>query len=175
MQTTRHNLPNGGLETGVPVSPVKLWNPKRKMNEATNYVLLKQKGQPYAYWWEDDGDRWVNFNGGWWPKSETDTILERAVAENFEDLDHMKADWLRPDSESGWLSPEGRFYGCSYSYHDLVAWLILKKDVGELERSGWARVLGRTTDGIYCLRFLTAEQRNWCSAHGYLFDENNSS
>lgn len=47
---------------------------------------------------------------------------------------------LDPWSDQGWLSPDGRFYGCGFFAHDDLAHALLGKHVGELEDAGWIRV-----------------------------------
>ncbi|OAH23775.1 hypothetical protein AX289_25125 [Methylorubrum populi] len=47
---------------------------------------------------------------------------------------------LDPWSNQGWLSPDGRFYGCRFFAHDELAHSLLGKHVGELEEAGWIRV-----------------------------------
>jgi hypothetical protein len=94
--------------------------------------------------------------------------LETTLARDYEELDHSKTGLLKPDSVDGWLSPEGRFFGCDYYRHDAVAQLILKQTVTDLERQGWLRVTGYW---IVSGRCATAPQRNWASRFGYEIDE----
>lgn len=41
---------------------------------------------------------------------------------------------------TGWLSPDGNFFGCAYYLHSLQAKFILKKTELELENEGWCRI-----------------------------------
>ncbi|MFC6047413.1 hypothetical protein ACFPYM_06145, partial [Methylobacterium hispanicum] len=54
--------------------------------------------------------------------------------------EHASRLLLDPWSDQGWLSPEGRFYGCAFFAHDDLAHALLGKHVGELEDAGWIRV-----------------------------------
>jgi hypothetical protein len=47
---------------------------------------------------------------------------------------------IDPWSNQGWLSPEGKLYGCAYYGHDDLAYALLRKTPGGMEWSGWVRV-----------------------------------
>ena len=119
-------------------------------------------------WWESDGDQWRNSAGGWMPKRDNDVVLEECEAKDFGSLDWTKTYLLKPDSNMGWLSRAGRFYGCSYMDHDLLAYYVLRKDVSELEDTGWVRVLH---DGFECQERLSPEQRNFLQTRGHIVGE----
>jgi hypothetical protein len=144
--------------------------------------MMKQKwhllGTTYwkaaAYWVRDVGSEgyWMNTVGGMIPKTKGDTILDTKVVEDHSELDWSVTGYLITDTDCGWLSPEGKWYGCSFENHDLVADLILKQSRRDLDRAGWVRVSGRKANspGGYswdCENRLTPEQRNWLSHEGH--------
>jgi hypothetical protein len=144
--------------------------------------MMKQKwhllGTSYwpsaAYWVRDVGSEsyWMNTVRGMIPKSKSDTILDTAVVDDYAELDWSRTGYLMTDTTCGWLSPEGKWYGCSFENHDLVADLILKQSRRSLERAGWVIVSGRKRNcpGGYswnCDTRLTPEQRNWLSHEGH--------
>lgn len=47
---------------------------------------------------------------------------------------------LDPWAREGWLSPDGKFYGCGFYGHDDIAQALLRKRVPDLEHEGWVRV-----------------------------------
>jgi hypothetical protein len=47
---------------------------------------------------------------------------------------------LDPWSDQGWVSPDGRFYGCAFFAHDDIAYSLIRKSPGLLEHEGWLRV-----------------------------------
>ncbi len=47
---------------------------------------------------------------------------------------------LDPWAYEGWLSPDGKFYGCGFYGHDDIGYSLLRKSVGMLESEGWVRV-----------------------------------
>jgi hypothetical protein len=47
---------------------------------------------------------------------------------------------LDPWAYEGWLSPDGKFYGCGFYGHDDLAYALLRKSVAVLESEGWVRV-----------------------------------
>lgn len=123
------------------------------------------------YWWEDAGHQYLNSAGGGFQKvggRGFDEIVERVEAECYEDLDHKKTSLWKPESDTGWLSPTGEFYGCSYADHDRLAELVLKTAVCELEKTGWIRV-PRQRAVLYCDLFPTDAQRDWARDHGHPF------
>jgi len=117
-------------------------------------------------WYEDDGNRWKNFNGGWCDKSPTDKILETQDAEDIHDLDWTKTNLVDKNSKSGWLDREGKFTGCQSRNHDIVADLVFNKTVTELEKAGWVRIY--YIDEWACDMRMSVEQRNFMSTNGYL-------
>jgi hypothetical protein len=144
--------------------------------------MMKQKwhllGTTYwpsaVYWVRDIGSEsyWMNMVGGMIPKGKSDTILDTKIVESYDDLDWSVTGYLVTDTVCGWLSPEGKWYGCTNENHDLIADLILKRSRRELDRAGWVKVYGRKSNspGGYsweCERRLTPEQRNWLSYEGH--------
>ena len=68
------------------------------------------------------------------------TGLEVAQAEKINDLDWNDTLILSKKLRTGWLSPEGRFYGCEPWCHRLQAELIHERTERELEEEGWVRI-----------------------------------
>lgn len=89
------------------------------------------------FWWElEDGLLYNRAGGHNAYDPETDgPIVE---AESFEDLDWSCL--IDPKSKLGWISPDGRFYGCAYTDHADVADLYFKKSESELEDEGWVKI-----------------------------------
>lgn len=134
------------------------------------YDLTTSGGRRAPQWYEDRGEDYYDpVNGGLYPKTGV-AVQDSVIAEKYEDLDHSK--WLiDPDSPAGWLSPRGKFYGCACQNHVLVARLVIRMRVRDMEQRGWIHV-GGLRALLHCHRFPTAEQRNWVaqSDHGYRFD-----
>ena len=78
----------------------------------------------------------------------------------------------QPKSDAGWLDREGRFYGCDSRSHDTYAHYIFKKEVVDLEKTGWVRVYGKSSEpqwaigGGFGLR-LSEVQKMWLDRNGY--------
>jgi hypothetical protein len=47
---------------------------------------------------------------------------------------------LDPWSDQGWVTTEGRFYGCRFYAHDEIAYSLIQKSPYALEAAGWLRV-----------------------------------
>lgn len=76
---------------------------------------------------------------------------------------------LRPDSDSGWVSPDGRFWGCASVAHEWLLHSLVRKSVHEASREGWVRMAGDVlfhgdatgpSGEIYGGRELTQRQRD---------------
>lgn len=138
---------------------------------------------------DDDGGWWyeynvhpfsgnmayLNFAGAGMDEKGHEKVRFEVRAESFDDLDWSETALVQPDSEAGWLDRGGRFYGCFDAHHDYCARYLLKKEVGELEKTGWVRVYGKGIEmewflGGVCTKSLrlSAEQRNWLSTNGYV-------
>ena len=95
----------------------------------------------YTYdngWWEYDPDTGMvyNRNGGWHnykynPKEE---IIEST-------WDDILAMTIRDDSyTTGWIAPDGEFFGCAPMDHVRLAKYYLKTDEEYLEKEGWLKI-----------------------------------
>lgn len=126
----------------------------------------KKKPGPRAFWMLDSGRDWVEVGRSRSrEKHAKDEVLEVAEAEHFTLLDWRKTPYYTPEANSGWLSREGRFYGCPNYCHDVLAWCVLGMKVPELERLGWVRVYSE--NWYVCSTRLSAEQKNWLSMNGH--------
>jgi len=126
-----------------------------------------EKKQRYFFWMrESEDERWVQFVKGLWrPKHDGDIVK---LCDKVEDtcLLDWSGTWLyRPESTAGWLTREGRFYGCPTYYHDQLAQYVMGIKASEAEEAGWVRV--KDTKYYNCLKKLSPEQKNWLSAKGY--------
>lgn len=143
---------------------------KGETNMKTTYCLVQM--HPCAdprivmtSWYEDDGDKWQNYMGGWCTKSDKDIVLETQEAEDIHELDWLKTSLINDKEISGWLNRSGRFYGCNSQAHDLVADLVFNKSVQEMEDEGWVRIYGETA--FACMKPMSPEQRNYMLDKGY--------
>lgn len=134
------------------------------------YFLVKPGGQkkPAAksFWMTDNGENWIEVGRSRFKdKHDKDEVLEVVAEEHFTLLDWRKTPYYNPEASSGWLSREGRFYGCPTFCHDVLAWCVLGVKVVELERLGWVRIYSETW--YVCQMRLSAEQGNWLSLNGH--------
>lgn len=97
------------------------------------------------FWWELEDGLIYNRVGGHtaYDPEVCGPIVE---VESFEDLDWSCL--LKPDSKLGWVSPDGRFYGCEYTDHADVADLYFKKSERELEDEGWVKIWWSNFDHV---------------------------
>lgn len=122
----------------------------------TYYLVDPGRGMPR--WCElafdsDTGARiWIDFKARRMPyaaarpiahvQGESQHATIDAVPEEVAQMERRLAfrHLLDPWSDQGWVSPDGRFYGCAYYEHDDIAQALLRKTPGMLEHLGWIRV-----------------------------------
>lgn len=124
------------------------------------YLKYSNGEKKFNGWWEIDGDRLYNRSGGWhhYTPSPDDVVVE---AVDWDDLDYSP--YLFPDSEYGWLSPDGQWYGCEFMDHYLIAKKVLHSSEEVLELDGWVKAF-RDCDWntqFYCGQQYTRAQYDW--------------
>lgn len=155
-------------EAGEVVIEIKPFGSKTSPNLPTFVLKQDYMGN---YWWEDGGAFWINSAGGRCHKSKNDVILQ-TVQSAFEDLDWTITSYVEPDSKTGWLSPDGKYWGCSTQNHRSVADLVLKSSSEKLLDQGWVKVNGiNAPGGAFCDFFnekpLNDIQRKFLIDNGY--------
>lgn len=128
---------------------------KKFLHEFSRYAdgSVKDNG-----WWEIVGDRLYNINGGFHYLCDTSPNQIIVEAEDFHDLDWSCL--LRPDSPYGWIDVHGKFFGCHFMEHDLLAEYYFKCSEIDLENAGFVKVY-RNYDGkqsYYTQKHLTEQQ-----------------
>ena len=128
-------------------------------------------------WWEIEGEYLYNRAGGrhrYTPK-EDDEIREG----EWEDI--IREAVIRNDETTGWIAPEGRFYGCWPRDHRDVARYVFGCEEIELEEKGFCKIyetplqvrissgdLFKDRYGYYPRgRRLTAEQKRTLQEKGF--------
>lgn len=66
--------------------------------------------------------------------------FETMQAESVHDLDWNGTVVLNKKLRTGWLNPEGEFFGCEPWCHKLQAQIIHRSDERKLEEGGWVRI-----------------------------------
>lgn len=100
-----------------------------------------------------------------------DLLKEGIVPDSVRDLETAAATRtiLDPTSDQGWLARDGTFYGCKFFAHDLIAYQLLHRHVGDLEYDGWIRVHADSYRmGEYSNRYPTKEQLDALGRLGFV-------
>lgn len=128
--------------------------------------------------WQIDGDKLLNPFGGWhcYRPKPTDEIVE---AESWADLPSIEDQLVDNTQKSGWVSPDGIFYGCAFFCHEKVADLVLHRTEEELENSGWVKIFRsshpwaavKTEYDWYKVGRLTKAQQDTLMEKGFQFKE----
>lgn len=144
------------------------------------FSLVKLDETIAPVWLEHENDFWwKRENGQRTRKYDFNIILETQEAEDFEYLDWSKCNLTDNTLESGWLSPEGKFYGCHAFDHDRVARLLLKMKPDAILRLGWVHITDKEESFSYKAR--TQQQIDWMYEQGFtpnrsqkLLEQNNN-
>lgn len=159
-------------ESGESVWRMTMGRPEKRQAVA----LIKIPCWQRPTWMRDAGEWWRNMGGGGFPKSASDEVIARAeiVDGDWQALDWTMTDYGRNQGDAGWLDRDGNMTRCQSTEHDDVAYLILKKDVSELEAAGYVRVDGRGQKGKCAYRMdrdgkftVSPAQRAWLLANGH--------
>lgn len=142
------------------------------------FYKIKRKGTilDSAYWATESVNEydeiWVNLRGGWCMKSADDEIV--AVAEYADEDAFVAANrkdvyayLIKPESDYGWLAPDGTFYGCDYASHSDVACFYFDKDDITLEEEGWVKIFRSFESGktVYSQLKVSPQQRDFLENH----------
>ena len=95
----------------------------------------------YNGWWQYEDGYLYNRVGGHHRADPDEKMWKYSKVVEVNDRDDLDYSYiLNPDSDLGWISPDGRFYGCGYRDHAAVAERVLKKTDDQLEDEGWVKV-----------------------------------
>jgi len=105
--------------------------------------------------------KFVKINNFWW-RYDDKTLLDDATvynvnefgkmsnldltnekiteAESWQALNWQETDVYNNNIKTGWLSPNGTFYGCKTEYHSLQAYLVHNKKEKQLEKEGFVKI-----------------------------------
>jgi hypothetical protein len=133
--------------------------------------IPEEKSDGSTFWRKEQNGMWINSAGGrcnihTTNDSDSWIVVETVYADDFDELDWSKTYLNDPEKESGWLSPEGIFYGCPYESHDDCAYYILKKSVAELENEGYIRIYHK--DQWSCSKDITEVQAKFLLDNNYI-------
>lgn len=103
-------------------------------------------------------------------------VIKAVWADSFDQLDWKESSYYVQDGESGWLSPDGTFYGCHYGGHSNLARRIVGMGYGEIEAAGYVHVDEAGAKDKYSWRMRdesmqpTEAQKQWLIQHGHDLD-----
>jgi hypothetical protein len=117
----------------------RLW--AHNSEEALTFHLLDNFG--VQTWWQYDEKRnyYYNSAGGGSPKRVTDKVIKTQIAQNW-DMFYDDPATCDETSDTGWLAPDGTFYGCDSSGHSYTASSIIGTSEKRLDALGWAKLRG---------------------------------
>ena len=121
------------------------------------------------YWWEYDDSTPINNarlkNIGLGQNSGNDlTGYEIIEADSWYDLDWKGTKVYSPEYFTGWVSPDGKFYGCDYEYHLEQALFVHKTTMRDLEERGFIKITKKLRSDEYMVlntAKITPKQFKW--------------
>ena len=86
-------------------------------------------------WWQLKDNYVYNMFGG---RHLAEPDLFTVEAPDWEDLDWSCL--LDRESYTGWIAPDGTWFGCADGDHGLIAKFLLKSSETQLEQKGWVKI-----------------------------------
>ena len=120
-----------------------------EINKTAMYYTPKTNGITFVkfdnYWWELDTKTSLNnatiYNRMGGKQTELDlTNAQIMEAQKWSDLDWKGTSVYDNKYQTGWLSPQGVFYGCDYTNHTSQAKLVHNLTEREMENLGWIKL-----------------------------------
>lgn len=108
------------------------WSVMRESREGV-LVWVDFKGRTVAF---EDGRVVAHTSGANFHAAMDEMPEEKASVEKAFAYRHL----LDPWSAQGWLSPDGKLWGCAFFAHDDIAYALIRKHPARLEHEGWIRV-----------------------------------
>lgn len=111
------------------------------INYNTNMKFVKLNN----FWWQYDENTPKNsatlFNIYGGKNSLNDiTNCEIVEAKDFQNLNWKDTAVWDDKCKLGWLDRDGNFFGCSYEYHEMQAYLVHHSTPRQLEKLGWIHI-----------------------------------
>ena len=119
------------------------------------FVKIKLNCQDLMpYWWEYDETTPIYNatlkNMGFGKNSGNDlTGCEIVEAKSWLDLDWKDTKVYSDVYHTGWVSTNGKFYGCDFEFHDAQALLVHKLSSRELEQKGFIKITKKIRSDEY--------------------------
>lgn len=133
-------------EEGEVLVRVFCWRPRAQ----TWRLIRPQPGQREEWWQYKPGlERYVTDSGvaGFYGDGLEVVLQERLIGHGGQ-IYYPKSLACRDELDSGWLSPDGEWYGCGYALHDWVAEHVIGTSVGRLETTlSFVRCYGEQQSG----------------------------
>jgi len=127
-------------------------------------------------YWAIEGDRLVNSCGGWHPY--TPSPDDEIIDSDWDTIEKLYAkSKINNDATTGWIAPDGTFYGCDYRSHGWIA-RYLDMTEREMEIHGYVKIFDvfpNSYDGVkygyWCEKHLTEAQKKVLEQKGIVIFE----
>lgn len=156
----------------------KVWEVIGDERYTEKWCLIHPSFWSEPNWMIDQVHRWSNAMGGGFDKD--DAKCEVLQTEQVIDEAQLPGDWeailLRPELDSGWITPDGRWLGCKTCNHDAVVRWLLRIPLRHAEATGFVRCyVGKKEYQTFWTRpdhkRLTAKQKHILGEHGFVVED----
>ena len=116
------------------------------------YLVEIERGAMPRWCQIGPGGAWIDGVGRLRPATGQRILLHRNVELDRDLLTDPMAAYLEmplagehlllPSSESGWVSPDGSFWGCASVTHEWLLHALVRRSVHDVSRDGWIRIAG---------------------------------
>jgi hypothetical protein len=119
---------------------VRIRHPKGKFHIRR---LINNDGRREWWWYNAKRSRYVGEPNGiaGFDDDGVEVFEEQTWASDLQILE-TKEDACKPDSDMGWIAPDGEWFGCNYAEHDRIARAVLGCSIGRLEELSFCRCYG---------------------------------
>lgn len=146
------------------------------ISEVENWYLIQPEFWNEPSWVRDGGDKWHQGEGpAYFPKND-EKILDVIQAAHKEQIPAIHENLLSDTVKSGWITPDGRWFGCPSNNHDTVIHEIFGIRVGRAEELGFIRCYGMSHGRMLWSNTseyfrVTPKQKRALDKHGYIVDD----
>lgn len=116
----------------------RVWGRKEHLNQ---YFLIHSRYWLEPGWMKQEKGYWRNDNGGGFNIG-GEEILDSKYMPSADALGVPKETLCREDTDSGWIAPDGEWFGAAYAEHDIVMYSVIGISVARGEKIGFIRCAG---------------------------------
>lgn len=108
--------------------------------------VIVSSGRKEKWWYNKKTDRYTNsshgLSGFYGKDGHVVKVLKKRKMGHDSQLYYTKKEMCKDDMDSGWIAPDGEWFGCFSKDHDKIATKVIGCPTARLESMGWIRCYG---------------------------------